>query len=215
MRVCPRRDTKSQMIGAEFADRRVLIMGAAANDWGPLTDQLAAAGSRLVLVDSGIDSLHWMGSDYPDMVRTMDIAKPLRAGLRRLGGAWGNAPLHGLVNLWPLHHPDRIDRQISVLRCLLSSFAKPLVQGAGSVVTICPAASDTTDMARAALVPALTAAQAAVAPMLMRKGVRVNMVIEPEIAPGCALPHLFGFLGREASGLTGQVLRVGSIDPGV
>lgn len=197
----------------QFSGQRVIVLGATAEGWQSVADRLASARARAVLVDQGVEELHFLGTEHPSRIDTLNLASDMKSALMDLGSSWGTAPMHGILNLWPLRRPRDIEAQLRLMRTLVRAFARPLAAGNGSIVTVCARPKDPLALSANAMGPALKAAQDGLTEALTPVPVRFNLVREPVGTPGAGIPAALGMMCQAASEIQSQMIEVGTRPP--
>lgn len=195
-------------LGHDFKGRRIVIIGACQAP-GPLGAQhLAQAGARIVAIDANAAGLQKLTHQCSARIEPLTLTGDVSAALRKVGNAWGKAPLHGVLNLMPLQHPRDINGQIKALTALTRAFARGLVAGNGAMVSIVGTPKEPLDGLALGMGPAIRAVQDATAHELASHGLRINTVIVPQMEATRALAPALSFLCKDARDVTGQMIRV-------
>ena len=193
-------------LGQDLKGRRVVIAGACHAPGPQIAKRLAEVGARIVALDAdgaGLQRLiHGCGARVEPLTLTGDVP----AALRRIGEAWGRAPLHGVINLLPLQHPRDINGQVRAATALTRAFARALMAGQGGMVTVAAVPADPLNGLALGMGPALGAVGSATAGELARHGVRINSVLVPEAEPLRAMAPALALLCRDARDVTGQTI---------
>jgi len=182
---------------------RVLVLGACCGFGRAMVRTLNAASARVIAADSNADALKLMSGAMPLPLRgEADVA------LRRVGRQWGTARLDAVLNLMPLRHPEKIDLNIAVLQGVVQGFLPSLTVQQGQIVSIVARPEQALDLGAGAMAPALASAQSALAHMLRRDGLMLNMISVGDTSAKPARAAAFGLLAQSLGPLTGAELRV-------
>jgi len=183
--------------------QRVLVLGACCGFGRGMVRALNAASARVIAADSNADALKLMSGA---------MALPLRGeadvALRRVGRQWGTARLDAVLNLMPLRHPEKIDLNIAVLQGVVQGFLPSLTAQQGQIVTVVARPEQALDLGAGAMAPAMASAQSALAHMLRRDGLMLNMISVGDTGAKPARAAAFGLLAQSLGPLTGAELRV-------
>lgn len=198
-------------LGHDFKGRRIVIIGACQAP-GPLSAQhLAQVGARIVAIDANAAGLQKLTHKCSARIESLTLTADVSASLRRIGAAWGRAPLHGVLNLLPLQAPRDINGQIKALTALTRAFARGLLAGQGAMVTVVGKPADTLNGLALGMGPALHAVQRATARELAPHGLRINTVLVPQQEATRAMVPALSLLCRDARDVTGHLIEVSDV----
>jgi NAD(P)-dependent dehydrogenase (short-subunit alcohol dehydrogenase family) len=197
--------TKSQTKRAAgiLHGQRIIVLGACCAFGRSIVRALAASGAQVVAADTDADGLAQITGAVP-----LTLKGTPEEALRRVGRAWGEARLDGVLNLMPLRHPDKLDLNIAVLQGIVQGFMPALSARDGQIVTVVARPEQSLDVAAGAMAPALVSAQAAYAHALRRDGLRLNLINVGAGAVAPARSAVVGLLAKTMGPLTGTELRL-------
>tara|TARA_R110002020_G_scaffold475858_1_gene713219 strand:+ start:39584 stop:40189 length:606 start_codon:yes stop_codon:yes gene_type:complete len=198
----------SEMQGVDRAagilkGRRIIILGACCGCGRSMTRALTASGAQVVAADEDAGALGQIGGAVPLVLKGVQAAE-----LRRIGKAWGEARLDGVLNLMPLRHPVSVDLNLAVLQGIVQGFMPALSVHHGQIVTVAARPDQALEVVAGAMVPALASAQTAFAHALRRDGLRLNMITVGEGGVKPARVAITGLLAGSMGPLTGAELRL-------
>ncbi|WP_299023611.1 SDR family NAD(P)-dependent oxidoreductase [uncultured Sulfitobacter sp.] len=183
--------------------QRILVLGACCGFGRGMARALAASGAQVVVADSNADALAQISNAVP-----LPLKGEADVALRRVGRAWGEARLDGVLNLMPLRQPDKIDLNVAVLQGIVQGFMPALTLREGQIVSVVARPEQALDVGAGAMAPALASAQSALAHALRRDGLTLNMVSVGEGAVKPARTAVIGLLSGALGSLTGAELRL-------
>lgn len=183
--------------------QRIMVLGACCGFGRSIVRALDASGAQVVAADSNGDALKQITGAVPLVLK----GAPEDA-LRRVGRAWGEARLEGVLNLMPLRYPDKIDLNVAVLQGIVQGFMPALSMRDGQIVSVVARPDQALDISAGAMAPALVSAQSALAHALRRDGMTLNLINVGEGAVKPARTAVIGLLARSLGALTGAELRL-------
>jgi NAD(P)-dependent dehydrogenase (short-subunit alcohol dehydrogenase family) len=183
--------------------RRIMVLGACCGFGRSIVRALGASGAQVVAVDTNAEALKQLSGAVP-----MALKGAPEDALRRVGRAWGETRLDGVLNLMPLRHPDKIDLNIAVLQGIVQGFMPALSAREGQIVTVVARPDQALDVATGAMAPALVSVQGALADALRRDGLALNLINVGEGAVKPARTAVVALLARSLGSLTGSELRL-------
>lgn len=201
-------DTQTRQANAPKAKgilhgKRIIVLGACSSFGRSAVRALSASGAQVVAADANAEGL-----------KNIDRAVPLvlkgtaEQALRRVGRAWGEARLDGVVNLMPLRHPTKVDLNIETLQGIVQAFMPALAAREGQIVTVVGRPEQALDVGAGAMAPALLSAQAAFVDALRRDGLTLNLVDLGDSPATAAHAAVIGLLAQSLGRLNGSELRV-------
>ncbi len=196
-------ETKTKRAAGILQGQRIIVVGACCGFGRSIVRALAASGAQVVAADASAGDLARITGAVPLILK----GTPEEA-LRRVGRAWGEARLDGVLNLMPLRHPDKIDLNIAVLQGIVQGFMPALSLRDGQIVTVVARPEQPLDVGAGAMAPALVSAQAAYSHALRRDGLRLNLINVGEGAVTPARSVVVGLLAKTMGPLTGSELRL-------
>lgn len=189
--------------GGILQGQRILVLGANCGFGRSMARAFKASGAQVVVADANTDALQQIKGAVPLTLR----GSPSEA-LRRVGRAWGEAQLDGVLNLMPLRHSDQIDMNIAVLQGIVQGFMPALCARGGQILTVVSRPDQPLDVGAGAMAPAVVSAQAALSHAMKRDGLRLNTVSVGEGSMTPARQAVVGLLANTLGPLTGAELRV-------
>ncbi len=183
--------------------RRIMVLGACCGFGRSIVRALGASGAQVVAVDISAEALKQLSGAVP-----ITLKGAPEDALRRVGRAWGETRLDGVLNLMPLRHPDKIDLNIAVLQGIVQGFMPALSAREGQIVTVVARPDQALDVATGAMAPALVSAQGALADALRRDGLALNLINVGEGAVKPARTAVVALLAKSLGSLTGSELRL-------
>ncbi len=190
-------------VRGSLSGQRIIVLGAACGFGRGVIRVLGAAGAQVVAVDSNAGGLGQLKGAVP-----LPLKGAPADGVRRIGKAWGDARLDGVLNLMPLRKPSEIDLNIEMLQSIVQGFMPALAAREGQIITVVARPDQALDVAAGALAPALVSAQAAFAHALKRDGLVLNLINVGEDAVAPARKAVLGLLQGAVGPLTGAQLRL-------
>lgn len=194
--------------GQEFKGRRIVIIGACQTPGSLCAQHLAQGGARIVALDANAAGLQKLTHKCTARIEPLTLTGDVSVALRRIGTAWGRAPLHGVLNLMPLQHPRDVNGQVKALTALTRAFARALVAGQGAMVSVVGMPKDPLNGLALAMGPAIHAVQRATSDELSTHGLRINTVCVPQMEATRAMAPALGMLCQDARDVTGQMIEV-------
>lgn len=180
-----------------FDDRTVVIAGAGCEIGAGLAHAFARGGARVIVVDRDEPAALRIARTDPARIETLQLDAMHAHLCQRLGELWEAEPLHVLIHLQALRHPDLPATVMRSVEALTMALAGGLEAGQGRVVMICAAGPVGGDTAAALLQRAADRLPAALQAALAGRGVCVNGVRlargPADLADLCAA---VGFLAR-------------------
>jgi NADP-dependent 3-hydroxy acid dehydrogenase YdfG len=183
--------------------QRIMVLGACCGFGRSIVRALGAAGAQVVAADANAEALKQISGAVP-----LALKGPPDEALRRVGRAWGEARLDGVLNLMPLRHPDKIDLNIAALQGVVQGFMPVLSARDGQIVTVVARPNQALDVMTGAMAPALVSAQGALAHALRRDGLTLNLINVGEGAVKPARTAVVGLFAKSLGSLTGSELRL-------
>lgn len=180
-----------------------MVLGACCGFGRSIVRALGASGAQVVVVDTNAEALKQLSGAVP-----ITLKGAPEDALRRVGRAWGETRLDGVLNLMPLRHPDKIDLNIAVLQGIVQGFMPALSAREGQIVTVVARPDQALDVAAGAMAPALVSAQGALADALRRDGLALNLINVGEGAVKPARTAVVALLAKSLGSLTGSELRL-------
>lgn len=183
--------------------QRIIVLGAACGFGRSFVRALLAAGAQVVAADEDANAVSRFKRAVP-----LTLNGPPEEALRRVGRAWGEARLDGVLNLMPLRHPEKLDLNVAVLEGIVQGFMPALSNREGQIVSVVARPAQPLDLAAGAMAPAVLCAQAALAHALRHDGITLNLVNvgEGELSP--ARTAVVGLLANTLGKLTGTEIRL-------
>lgn len=183
--------------------QRIIVLGACCGFGRGMARALIASGAQVIAADANADGLKQLSGAVP-----LTLKGTPEEALRRVGRAWGEARLDGVLNLMPLRHPDQIDLNIAALQGVVQGFMPALSARGGQIVTVVARPEQALDVGAGAMAPALLSAQSALAHALRRDGITLNLINVSEGAVTPARTAVIGLLAKSLGQLTGTELRL-------
>ncbi len=183
--------------------QRIMVIGACCGFGRTISRALNSSGAQVVAIDENAGGLQQLSNAIPLTLK----GRP-EEGLRRIGRAWGEARLDGVLNLMPLRHPDKIDQNVAVLQAIVQGLMPALSAREGQIVTVVARPDQALDVATGAMAPAMVSAQGALAHALQRDGLSLNLINVGEGAVKPARTAVIGLFAKSLGSLTGSELRL-------
>ncbi|MEH6523630.1 hypothetical protein [Sulfitobacter sp.] len=183
--------------------QRIMVLGACCGFGRSIVRALGASGAQVVAADANAEALKQISGAVP-----LALKGAPEEALRRVGRAWGEARLDGVLNLMPLRHPDKVDLNIAVLQGIVQGFMPALSTRDGQIVTVVSRPDQALDVVTGAMAPALVSVQGALAHALRRDGLTLNLINVGEGAVKPARTAVVGLLAKSLGSLTGSELRL-------
>ncbi|MEH6740462.1 MAG: hypothetical protein V7695_18255 [Sulfitobacter sp.] len=183
--------------------QRIMVLGACCGFGRSIVRALGASGAQVVAADANAEALKQISGAVP-----LALKGAPEEALRRVGRAWGEARLDGVLNLMPLRHPDKVDLNIAVLQGIVQGFMPALSTRDGQIVTVVSRPDQALDVVSGAMAPALVSVQGALAHALRRDGLTLNLINVGEGAVKPARTAVVGLLAKSLGSLTGSELRL-------
>lgn len=148
-------------------------------------------------MDGDAAALAQLTAQCPDRVEPLVVEGCQVETLRLLKDAWGQEPLHLVVNLMPLAFPHRISEQMRALSMIVRTMGRGLIAGQGAVISLAARPPDSLGLVAQGMCAAVKAGNAALADELSGKGLRFHTLTVPDARPDVARAAIL-YLGSAA-----------------
>ncbi|UWR23798.1 hypothetical protein [Sulfitobacter sp. S190] len=186
--------------------QRLIVVGACDGLGESLVRALMGDHAQVVAMDADARGLARLQGPDAARVPTLPLKGPPAGALGRIGNAWGDAPLHGVINLMPLRSPGELDLNLSVLRAIAGGFYAALRAHRAQVITVVARPANPSQLAQAGLLPMILQAQDTLAHD--HDTHRFNTVSLPKGDTSAAHPTVMALLRGQAGPLSGAHLRL-------
>lgn len=155
----------------------------------------AAAGSRVIAVDSDQAALDLLSAEFPSLVEPLGVPDSKPEVFKCLEAVWEDHPVGLVINLMPLSNPMQTTTQVKWLGILFRTLLRGLAAGQGSLVSVATRPTQPLSLHALGTYAALRESSAALGRSVAKAHVKVHSISVPQNAQMSALSTL-AYLGR-------------------